>query len=291
MASRLFETFDDSANLTDFITQLYWTCCRSISGSIAGADGATTIFITGLRVDLKRIMIQPLALATEWFQRMVRRPFSNQLSKTVVWIGALIVATPPLEHLLISTLLERALGIDLGIEAPDLSAYIAGTTVIALGLLNHLAYIFLNLKHENEQGEARVSEYRELWTRIHTMADSTLRLSNLYNRAYNDSDQAYLSKAQEDVTEVQKYVGLHKPFLPSQEIVSRSLALAQDCRREAEAFLGVIEVKKRPSSNYSLARAIKEASDAGGRIEVDYEELKALIVDEVGRLKSRPSSY
>ncbi|MEX0178929.1 MULTISPECIES: hypothetical protein [unclassified Stenotrophomonas] len=238
-------------------------------------------------MDLKRIVDQPLALAIEWFQRIVRRPFSNQLSKTAVWIGALIVAAPPLEHLLISTLLERVLGIDIGIEAPDRYAYIAGTTVIALGLLNHLAYIFLNLKHENEQGEARVSEYRELWKRIHKMTDSTLRLSNLYYGTYRDSDQVYLSKAQEDTTEVQTYVGLNKPFLPSQEIVSRSLALARDCRSEVEAFLGVIDMKKNPSSNYSLARALKDASDAGGRIEVDYEELKALISDEVGRLKTR----
>lgn len=242
-------------------------------------------------MDLKKAVDQPLALAIEWIQRMVRRPFSNQLSKKVVWIGALIVAAPPLENLLISTLLRKFFEIDLGIEMPDLYSYVAGVAVIALGLLNHLAYIFLNLKHENEQGEARVSEYRELWTRIHTMADSTLRLSNLYGGAYRDSDQAYLSKAQEDITKVQEYVGLSKPFIPSQNIVSESLALAQNCRKEAEAFLGVIDMKKRPSSSYSLARAAKEASDAGRKIEVAYEELKAMIAEEIGRLKNRPSSY
>ncbi|MCF3479265.1 hypothetical protein GUV60_04280 [Stenotrophomonas maltophilia] len=242
-------------------------------------------------MDLKRVVNQPLVLAIEWIQRMVRRPLSNKLSKTVVWIGALIVAAPPLENLLISTILKKFFEIDLGIETPDLYTYIAGTTVIALGLLNHFAYIFLNLKHEREQGEARVSEFRELWTRIHTMADSTLRLSNLYGGAYRDSDQTYLSKAHEDVTKVQEYVGLNKPFIPSQDIVSKSLALAQNCRMEAEAFLGVIDMKKCPSSNYSLARAAKEASDAGGKIEVAYEELKAMIAEEIGRLKNRPSSY
>ncbi|WP_100186067.1 hypothetical protein [Marinomonas sp. BSi20584] len=70
-------------------------------------------------------------------------PFSNLVTKTFLFVGAGLVATPLLGHLIIKVILSKYFDINIPIDVPDIPAYIAGVILMVSGSAYHLIHTHL----------------------------------------------------------------------------------------------------------------------------------------------------
>ncbi|RLW64043.1 MAG: hypothetical protein B6D73_14305 [gamma proteobacterium symbiont of Stewartia floridana] len=83
-------------------------------------------------------------------------PFSNTVTKVFLYVGAGLLAAPLLEHLIIKVILLKYFEIEIPIDVPDTSAYVAGVILMINGALYNIAHSFLmNRGKKIEAEEAR----------------------------------------------------------------------------------------------------------------------------------------
>ena len=231
------------------------------------------------------------ALLINWIDKKLRSPFSNAITRSVLAVGALIVATPLLEHLLFNAILKKLLGIDLGIEVPDLNAYIFGTLLIVVSLAHNLLFIKLTHAHELKVADAKLSVYKKLWSKIDSAADSTFRTTNLYCTEYSETDESYALAAEEAVIECLDFLRKNRPFFFSDDLYKLSTNMCSDCMKELKAFRGCIQKKKECErwvsagkeeydfyrNEYDFDKAKKYAASVNQGIKEQYDELSEQI--------------
>lgn len=78
-------------------------------------------------------------------------PFSNFVTKVFLYVGAGLVATPLLEHLIVKVILLKYFDINLPIDVPDQLAYISGVILMVVGAIYNLVHTHLeNVSHQYE---------------------------------------------------------------------------------------------------------------------------------------------
>ena len=202
------------------------------------------------------------SLFTTWLKVKIQSPFSNVVTKFLLFAGAMLVATPLLEHLLFGAILKHWLGIDLGIEVPDLKAYISGCFLMFLGAAHNL--IFIKLRHERDiqVAEAKTSVYRELWEYCDKAVDDVVRLNNLYITKSSPNDKKYVEQAEGSVMQFMDFLRLHRPFLFSEDFYDKGSELNKSCWWQIRCFRACMQSKKEHEENgntsYDFCLAEKE---------------------------------
>lgn len=183
-------------------------------------------------------------LAIEWISKKIRSPFSNYVTKSLLILGASIVAVPLLGHLVLNAVLKQFFGIDFGIEAPDATTYIASFCVLLLGVVNNTAHNYLTHSHQLRAKEAEASIYQETWDKLDTVFDDTARLSNLYNKYYAARDDELVLKAEKSAISCLDLLRKKRPFYYSESFYEKCSEICSQALQEARAFRGCIEAKK-----------------------------------------------
>ena len=183
-------------------------------------------------------------LFLDWIKRKLRSPFSNFVTKLVLYCGIGIVASPIIEHLIFRAILKHWLGIDLGIEIPGLNAYIFGSILIVIGVIHNLIFIKFNQDYAIRIKDAKTSVYRELWVKCDKMIDDVCRLEHLYMTSYSDDDSDYALKAEESSMEFMNFMRINRPFMFSEEFYEKTSEIYKACIWEAQCFRGHISKKK-----------------------------------------------
>ena len=230
-------------------------------------------------------------LLKAWLEKKLRSPFSNGITRSVLTIGALIVATPLVEHLLFNAILKQMFGIDLGIEVPDLNAYIFGSLLILAALGHNLLFIKLTHVHELKVADAKLSVYKELWSKIDSAADSTFKTTNLYCTKYSASDEQHALEAEEFVIDCLDFLRKNRPFFFSDTLYQLAIKMCSGCMEELKAFRACIQKKKELDdwinagkneydfyqNNYDFGSAQKEARAENIDIKAKYDVLSEQI--------------
>lgn len=77
------------------------------------------------------------------FKRWLLAPFSNKVTKTLLFTGAAIVAAPLIEHIILKVVLLHFFDIDVPIDVPDIPAYVSGVALLFIGALHNLSFQYL----------------------------------------------------------------------------------------------------------------------------------------------------
>lgn len=203
-----------------------------------------------------------------WLKIRIRSPISNWLSKAAFIVGAMVVSTPLIEHLIFTAILKKLLDIDLGISVPDVGAYVAGCFLMASAMIHNLIFVKLNQQHTENQRNIKTSIYQELWGLIDDMVDSTVRLTHLYCTEYKESDDSYASTSETAIMKVLDHSRKNRPFYFSEELYENVSELSVTCMSQARSFRACINMKKKDMHDYDFYLAQKS-------INGEYPELKA----------------
>lgn len=185
------------------------------------------------------------SLGILWIKRRIQSPFSNGVTKVLLYTGAVIVATPLLEHLLFGAILKHWLNIDLGIEVPDTKAYITGTILMVLGATHNLIYLALRNERDVKIVEAKNSVYRELWGYCDKAIDDVVRLGHLYTTKPSPDDENYVSQAEDSVIKYMEYLRQHRPFLFSEEFYQQGCELNRASWWQIRCFRACMQMKEK----------------------------------------------
>jgi len=82
-------------------------------------------------------------IVKEFFKKWLLSPFSNKVTKILLYTGAAVVAAPMIEHLIIKVILLKFLDINIPIDVPDIPAYITGVILMFCGAIHNLSYQYL----------------------------------------------------------------------------------------------------------------------------------------------------
>ena len=97
-----------------------------------------------------------------FIQRWLFAPFSNKVTKLLLYTGMTIIAAPLVEHLIFKVVLKKAFNFDLPIDVPDVPAYIAGVSLMVIGALHNLLYLHLeNRKQKRLQETSKEKKEKE----------------------------------------------------------------------------------------------------------------------------------
>ncbi|MDO6565375.1 hypothetical protein Q4488_18545 [Amphritea sp. 1_MG-2023] len=227
-------------------------------------------------------------LFLDWIKRKLRSPFSNFVTKLVLYCGIGIVASPIIEHLIFSVTLKHWLGIDLGIEVPDLNAYIFGSILIVIGAIHNLIFIKFNQEYSIKIKDAKASVYGELWAKCDKMIDDVCRLEHLYMTSYSDNDSDYALKAEESSMEFMSFMRINRPFMFSEEFYEKTSVIYKACIQEAQCFRGHIsnkqELLETGNTKCNFNSALKETSLKMNSICNKYDDICSEIrefIDEI----------
>lgn len=84
-----------------------------------------------------------------FLKKWLLSPFSNRVTKLLLYTGIAIVSTPLIEHLILKVVFKKIFDIDIPIDVPDVPAYIAGVTLMAFGGCHNL--LFLSLENNKQE--------------------------------------------------------------------------------------------------------------------------------------------
>ncbi len=186
-----------------------------------------------------------------WLSRKLRSPFSNFATKFVLFVGAGIVASPLIEHLIFSALMDKLLGIQLGIEVPDTEAYIFGTLLIFISLSHNLIFVRVNHKYQVELKDAETSVYKNLWSKLDSLYDDTARLINFYTTYYSEQEEEYTIQAEESLIDFADYLRKNRPFFFSESLYHECTEICGIANSEIQSF------------RYCMKAKIQEEKDIG----------------------------
>lgn len=192
-------------------------------------------------------------------------------------VGALIVSTPLLEHLVFTALLKQLLGIDLGISVPDANAYSAGCLLMLSALTHNLIFVRLNQKHAEIVKSTKTSTYKELWVHVDCMVDSTVRLSNLYCTRYRDSDKTYAEKAEQAIAILLEHTRKNRPFYFSEALYKQVTDLSRLCIDHTKSFRSCIQMKEENTMSYDFSLAEKSIHSEYKSMNTQYEAICTVI--------------
>lgn len=241
------------------------------------------------------------ALIVCWISKKIRSPFSNYATKFVLLLGSGIVAAPVLEHLIVNAVLKHGFGIDLGIKIPDVEAYIAGGSLVAISLIHNLVFLKLNNDYQIKVKDVEVSIYQALWERLDTVVDDTSRLSNLYFTYYSDQDEELTVKAEESIMQCADFLRKNRPFFFSEDLYKKCMSIINSSYDEVKAFRACINVKlneegsigknasfiekmEHNKENYDYHLACKEAKRVLGVIKNAYNDVCEEIRAHIGTI-------
>jgi len=213
------------------------------------------------------------SLIVEAVLRFLRRPFSNIVTKTLLFTGAAVFVSPVIEHLLFNAVLRDWLGIDLGIEVPGINAYAFGTLLMFIGAAHNLTFVYLNSTHVLNEKKLRVSVYKEFWLRLDCLVDDVARLNNLYCSTYAPRDKELVEKAESSYFNYVEYLRKNRPFFFSEDFYEDGMEIATISSSEISAFWACYSEKKNPNTTYQFHMAEKVARKQLRSIKDKYENL------------------
>ncbi len=203
----------------------------------------------------------------------LRRPFSNIVTKTLLFTGAAVFVSPAIEHLVFNALLRDWLGIDLGIEVPGVEAYAFGTLLMSIGAAHNLIFVYLNSTHALNEKKLKVSVYKEFWVRLDCLVDDVARLVNLYCTICAPRDKELAEKVESSYFNYVEYLRENRPFFFSEEFYEDGMEIAAESQSEIAAFWACFSEKKNPNTTYQFHMAEKTAREQFRSIKAKYENL------------------
>ncbi|WP_081869847.1 hypothetical protein [Endozoicomonas numazuensis] len=87
-------------------------------------------------------------------KRWLLTPFSNKVTKTLLFTGAAVVAAPLIEHIIIKVILLQFFDIDVPIDVPDIPAY-AGVALMTIGALHNLSFQYFEYRDGERAAHTR----------------------------------------------------------------------------------------------------------------------------------------
>ncbi|ADV86477.1 hypothetical protein [Vibrio vulnificus] len=84
-----------------------------------------------------------LEIVKAFVKKWLLSPFSNKVTKILLYTGAAVVAAPMIEHLIIKVILLKFFDINIPIDVPDVPAYVTGVILMTFGAIHNLAYQYL----------------------------------------------------------------------------------------------------------------------------------------------------
>ena len=94
-------------------------------------------------------------------KRWIYAPFSNKVTKFLIFVGAGIVATPLIEHLILKVIFEYLFEVQVPIDVPDTEAYFAGVSLMLGGALYNLGIQYLEKEEKKRFFEKEQNLKRE----------------------------------------------------------------------------------------------------------------------------------
>lgn len=222
-------------------------------------------------------IVELYAIFIDWLKRKLRAPFSNFATKLVLFVGAGILATPLIEHLIFNAVLKKMFGIDLGITVPDDNAYWFGTFLIVTALLHNLIFIKLAQQHEVTVRGQKSSIYKEFWAKMDDMVDNTSRLVRLYLTEYDPAiDDMYIDQTEAAILALTDFVRKNRPFFFSEDLYKKAMKVAHLCMAEAKGYRGCVVHKKRADAStvYNFSDAQKYAANQASEIAIGYNDIQ-----------------
>lgn len=204
-------------------------------------------------------------LAIEWVSKKIRSPFSNKVTKFLLITGASIVAAPLLLHMIANALLKNFLGIDLGIEPPGTTTYIASLCFMLLAVVHNTIHNYLTHSHQLRVKEAEAPIYQETWDQLDTVFDDTARLSNLYDKYYTPRDDELVLKAERSAISCLDWLRKKRPFYYSEDFYEKCSEICSQALREARAFRGCIDAKKREEAAIGKGASVIDQMEYYGK--------------------------
>jgi hypothetical protein len=197
-----------------------------------------------------------------WIKRKIQSPFSNGVTKALLYTGAAVVATPLLEHLVFNAILKNIMNIDLGIKVPDINAYVTGSILMVLGAAHNIVYLVLRNERDLKIVEAKNSVYRELWSYCDVAIDDVVRLGHLYTSKQSPDDEKYVAQAENSTIKYMEFLRKHRPFLFSEEFYQHGCELNRASWVQIRCFRACMHKKKEylktGASDYDFYLAEKE---------------------------------
>lgn len=221
----------------------------------------------------KERFVELYELFLTWLRIRVRSPIANWLSKAAFLVGALLVSTPLIEHLVFTAVLKHVFEIDLGISVPDANAYVAGCSLMLGSLAHNLIFVRLSQRHAENVQANKTSTYKELWVLVDQMVDSTVRLTNLYCTKYRDSDQFYAATAEDAILKLLEHARTNRPFYFSDILYQKITSLASRCMDHTRSFRACISMKQEGSKTYDFALAEKSIQSEYHHVQSQYDEI------------------
>ncbi|WP_322629357.1 hypothetical protein [Halothiobacillus sp.] len=199
-------------------------------------------------------------ITVEAVLRFLRRPFSNFVTRILLFSGAAVFISPPIEDLIFNAVLRDWLGIDLGIEVPGTEAYAFGTALMLIGAIHNIVFVYLMSAHDLAQKKTKNLVYKEMWIRIDTLVDDIARLGNLYLTVYADRDDEMVTKAESSYLNYVTFLRENRPFFFSEKLYKYGMDLAELSVLEMRAFRACISEKNKPNSSWDFNLAQKTAN-------------------------------
>jgi hypothetical protein len=205
--------------------------------------------------------------------RFLRRPFSNFVTRILLFSGAAVFISPTIEDLIFNAILKNWLGIDLGIEVPGTEAYAFGTALMLIGAIHNIVFVYLMSAHDLEQKKTKISVYKEMWIRLDTLVDDIARLGNLYLTTYAQRDDDLVIKAESSYANYVTFLRENRPFFFSEKLYRDGMDIAELSTSEMKAFWACITEKKNQNSIWDFNLAHKTALLNINLIVNKYEDL------------------
>jgi hypothetical protein len=216
------------------------------------------------------------ALGILWIKRKIQSPFSNGVTKVLLYTGAAVVVTPLFEHLVFNAILKRIFNIDLGIEVPDINAYVTGSILMVFGACHNIVYLALRNERDVKIAEAKNSIYSELWNYCDAAIDDVVRLGQLYTTKPSPDDEKYVSQAEDSTIKCMEYLRKHRPFFFSEEFYQHGCELNKSSWYQIRCFRACMLKKKEyldhGKSEYDFYMAEKETNREMDRLIAKYDD-------------------
>jgi len=206
----------------------------------------------------------------QWMRRKLLAPLPSIVTKTLLYVGASVVAWPLIEHIVFSAILKTALGIDLGIQPPGADAYLAGVALMVAGAVYSYKVIATNAQRELRIVDAKTSVLSKIWELGDDAVQQATELVGFYvHQPKNVIEIA--SSAHGAAYDFMDALRKNRPFILSEELYREAKELAEKCSYECRVFNGHLSNIKSKSKSFSLPLALKEAEAAARELEVMRE--------------------
>lgn len=223
-------------------------------------------------------------IALQWIKRSLLSPLTSVVTKSLLYVGASIMAWPLIENIIISGILKNALGFDLGIKPPGVEAFVTGLVLMLSGALYSYKVYSKTADREMRIVDANTSVLSTIWVLCGEAVKQSTNLVSYYPTQPADIYKK-LETAFNVTYEAIDLLKKHRPFILPESIYLEAMALAEKCEFECRMFDGYLRNLKSPSVSFTPHQALKEAEREYHATNNLYESLCKSIRNHINSIR------